>query len=113
MANNDTQKLTMKQSIADMTASLRSLMAKVSPHLGFIYLALILIGITSVVYIVSQTMQSTDVGQGTVTNQKMNEYVIPFDQTTVSKLKSLGSDNGSPNATLPHGRINPFSESVY
>jgi len=72
-----------------------------------------LIGITSVVYIVSQTMQSTDVGQGTVTNQKLSEYVITFDRPTIVKVQALRSDNGSLNVTLPTGRINPFSESVY
>lgn len=110
---NSIPKPNFQQSIADITASLRSLMIKVSPHLGFTYLVFMLIGITTVVYVVSQTMQSTDVGQGTVTNQKMNEYVIPFDQTTISKLRTLNSDNTSPVVSVPSGRINPFSESVY
>ena len=109
----DISKIDMKQSLADLTLSLRSLAQKISPHLGFIYLTFILIGITSVVYIVSQTMQSTDVGQGAITSQKENEFVIPFDRTTISKLQTLSNENSSPSVSLPSGRINPFSESVY
>lgn len=103
----------MQQSIAELTSSLRSFGAKLMPHIGFIHLVIVLAGITAVVYMVSQTVQSTDVGAGTATNEKLNEYVIPFDQATITKIKDLSSHTSSPDASLPHGRINPFSESVY
>lgn len=106
-------KPTMQQSLAELETSARSLWVKVSPHLGFIYLTLMLLGITFVVYLVTQTMGSTDIGQGTVTNQKATEYVIPFDKTTIAKVEALSNENSSPTIVLPTGRINPFSESVY
>ena len=113
MATKDSTKPNFQQSIKGLTDYFQALMVKISPRLGFAYLVLMLIGVTSVVYMVSQTMQSVDAGQGTVTNQKLSEYVIPFDQVTISKLKQLNSDNVSPNVSLPSGRINPFSESTY
>ncbi len=106
-------KPTLKQSFADIVASLRVVFAKVSPRLGFIYFSILLAGITGVVFITTQTMQSTDIGQGTEATQKMNEYLIPFDQSTVAKLKALNSEGSSLKVTVPTGRINPFSESVY
>lgn len=106
-------KPTLRQSFNDLLISLKTFGAKISPHFGFIYFALMLAGITAVVYITTQTMQSTDVGQGTEANQKMSEYTITFDQSTITKLKTLSGENNSPTITLPSGRINPFSESIY
>jgi hypothetical protein len=111
--SNKPTKPTMQQSLGELIVSLRELGAKLMPHIGFIHLVIVLAGITAVVYMVSQTMQSTDVGAGTATNEKINEYTIPFDQTTITKIKSLSTNTGSPSVELPHGRINPFSESVY
>jgi exopolysaccharide biosynthesis protein len=95
--------------------SLHGLVSKVAPHLGFIYLALVLTGITATVYIVNQTMQSTDPGQGTVTKEKATEYVslFNFDTATVNKIRQLTTTSGNTDSSLPSGRINPFSESVY
>ena len=104
---------TLQQSLGELATSARELGTKLMPHIGFIHLVIVLAGITAIVYTVNQTLQSTDVGAGTATNEKINEYVIPFDQSTITKIKSLSSNVSSPSAALPHGRINPFSESVY
>lgn len=114
MATENTPKPTMQQSIADLTGKLRTISAKVLPHFGFIYLSLILVGITAVIYLVGQTMQSSDVGNAAITKEKEGEYttLFLFDPTTRMQIKNLSDDNNS-TATLPHGRINPFSESVY
>lgn len=106
-------KPTMQQSLSELLVSMRELGAKLMPHIGFIHLVVVLAGITIVVYTVSQTMQSTDVGAGAATSEKINEYTIPFDQATITKIKSLSANTGAPSVELPHGRINPFSESVY
>lgn len=109
------EKQTFQQSFADATVSLRELGAKISPHLGFIYLAFILAGVTATVFVVNQTMQSTDLGAAAVTSEKANEYVslFNFDASTANKIKLLSTTNGTDTITLPSGRINPFSESVY
>lgn len=99
--------------MAEMTASFRSMGAKILPHLGFIYFTLMLTGITAAVFLITQTIQSTDIGQGTATNQKLSEYAIPSDQATISKVKALSENTTSSSTALPGGRINPFSESVY
>jgi exopolysaccharide biosynthesis protein len=111
--NANKPKPSVQQSLAEFTASLRSFGAKVMPHIGFIHLVIVLAGITTVVFMVSQTIQSTDVGAGTATSERLNEYSIPFDQATITKIKDLSSHTSTPSAALPHGRINPFSESVY
>ena len=109
---NDTkaQKPTIKQSFADLTVSARAVLLKLSPRFGYIYFVLMLLGITSVVYIVSQTMQSTSIGEGVSTSQKLSEYTITLDQSTISQVKALSNNNSSPSVTLPTGRINPFAE---
>lgn len=106
-------KPTLKQSLSDFTNSLNSLAQKINPKLGFIYFCLLLIGITFVVYLASKTMQSTDTGGSAATSQKVAEYSIPFDKKTITKIKSISTKNESPNISLPTGRINPFSESLY
>lgn len=115
MANEKTvsKQPSMQQSIVELQTALSEFWAKITPHLGFIYLTFMLISITFVVYLVTQTMQSTDIGQGAATNEKATEYVIPFDKTTIEKVEVLSNENSSPTIALPAGRINPFSESVY
>lgn len=109
----DKPKPTFDESLKTLVAWLRSTVQKIAPHFGFIYLIVMLIGITAVVYIVSLTMQSTDIGEGTATNEKLSEYTIVFDRATIAKVQTLSNQNGSLNVALPSGRINPFSESVY
>lgn len=113
MATKDTTKPTLQQSLNDVIASVRAFTTKVAPHLGFLYLSFVLGSITVVVYIVSQTLQSSDIDQTTTTNAAVSQYDISFDKATISKVQALSNNNAVPSAALPTGRINPFSESVY
>lgn len=115
MANVGKNQPSMQQSMADLVLAIRSLTSKVVPHLGFIYLSLMLLGITTVVYLVGQAMQSSEIGQASITKEKEAEYtsLFVFDPTTLKQIKTLGNENSSAAMTLPSGRINPFSESVY
>jgi hypothetical protein len=106
-------KPTLQQSIAEIVVVLRALVAKISPHFGFMFFSLMLIGITSVVYIVNQTMQSASTGQSATAEKTASDYSIQFDQATITKLKNLSDTNATSGVTLPSGRINPFSETSY
>ena len=109
----DKPKPTIDQSLKTFGVWLRATTQKIAPHFGFIYLSIMLVGITGVVYIVSQTMQSTDTGEGIGSTEKLSAYTMSFDRTTITKVQTLSNQNGSLDVTLPSGRINPFSESVY
>lgn len=113
MAAPNTPKPTLQQSFASTVAMVQPVVQKIIPHLGFAFLICMLLGVTAVVFLVGQTMQLTSTGEDTATSQALSEYAIPSDQATISKLQALSNDNTSPNITLPGGRINPFSESVY
>lgn len=106
------QSVTLQQSFEEIMSSLRSLGAQIAPHLGFIYVIIMLLSITMVVYSVTQIMQLTNTPSSTPTTSSAGDYTITFDKKIILKIESLNSAT-APNSTIPGGRINPFSEGVY
>lgn len=99
--------------IQDLQKSLLDSWKKLEPKLSFVYAVILLLGLTFVVYLVSQTLNGNS-STSTVQNSsevQIDDYSVSFDQPTISKIQEL-DDNSSSNTsiTLPAGRINPFAE---
>ena len=109
MVNSEKKPVSLGQSLAGIKGSLKHISSKLSPHIGFVLIVILLLGITSVVYFVSQSIQSTSMVNS---NQQTNGsgFLIKFDQATIEKVRALNDRPVAPTINLPNGRINPFIE---
>lgn len=97
-------KKTAQASLSDIGKSLSKLTRDLARYTGFIYVVILLVGITTAVYVVSQSLgaqlspESTDISG----NQ---DFSLTFDQATVKRINSPSAESATTT-----GRVNPFSE---
>jgi len=107
---NDKPKQSLSDSFKDISLQVKAFWQRVQPHLGFMYATVLLLGITYVVYIVTQSLNS-NIAPSAATPHATNDFSIRFDDATINKVRALsGNGSANTNVTLPEGRINPFSE---
>lgn len=98
------------QSNTELVDSLRKVVRKIEPHLGFVYTVILLVGITLTVYLVTQSLRITTPSTVTTTTNE-NSFSISFDDATIKKIQTLNDyENQSFDVSIPDGRVNPFAE---
>lgn len=111
-------KLTNKQSAdskvnsRDLQSQFRELTKKLAPHFGSVFYIVLLLGVTTTVFMVGQRLGLSGYSSGEVVETPTDtSYSTSFDAVTIKKLRDLSeSSNKQANMSFPGGRINPFAE---
>lgn len=106
---NDTpaQKKTFQQSLSEAGELFRKLAKSFSAYAGFTYLVMLLVGITMVVFLVTQGLQQNTTSAD-LSQKQSASYSLIFDQTTIQRIKALASKTQTPSPNP--NRPNPFTE---